>query len=212
MIHNGVDTDRFTPALRERHRDATRKELGVGEEVLFLMLAHNLLLKNADALLRAAAKLRTGGRAIRVVIAGGKRPERFEKLAQKLGIAAKVTFRGVVDALPYYAAADVFVHPTWYDPCSLVTLEASGCGLPVITTRYNGASEIMQDGRDGFILDEPADVPALAARMEELLDPERRRAMGEAGREMALAHTFERQTDDFLRLYEDVIAARAARA
>ena len=38
-----------------------------------------------------------------------------------------------------YFAADFLVHPTFYDPCSLVALEALACGLPVITTRYNGA-------------------------------------------------------------------------
>jgi UDP-glucose:(heptosyl)LPS alpha-1,3-glucosyltransferase len=209
VIHNGADVERFTPALREQFRDSTRRELGATDEVLFLMLAHNLLLKNADALLRAAARVLANGRSIRVVIAGGKKPERFVQLARKLRIAHAVTFRGLVDALPYYAAADVFVHPTWYDPCSLVTLEAAACGLPVITTRYNGASEMMRDGDDGFVLDDPADDAALAARMMELLDPAVRAKAGAAGRALAEEHTFARQTEEFLKLYEDVAAVRS---
>jgi UDP-glucose:(heptosyl)LPS alpha-1,3-glucosyltransferase len=212
VIHNGVDVERFTPALREQFRAETRRELGVAEdEVLFLMLAHNLLLKNADALLRAAAALLASGRKLRVVIAGGKKPERFVQLAQKLRIGGVVTFRGLVDAMPHYAAADVFVHPTWYDPCSLVTLEAAACGLPVITSRYNGASEIMRDDGDGFLLDDPADIATLAARMDELMDPERRRTMGDSGRAMALQHTFERQVTEFLQLYEETISRRSIR-
>jgi UDP-glucose:(heptosyl)LPS alpha-1,3-glucosyltransferase len=208
VIHNGVDVERFTPAAREQFRATTRRKLGIrDDEVLFLMLAHNLLLKNADSTLRAAAELLRDRHPVRVVVAGGKRPEPFAKLAAKLRIEQAVSFCGNVEAEQFYAAADVFLHPTWYDPCSLVTLEAAAAGLPVITTRYNGASELMQDAADGFLLDDPADVQALAARMRDLLGQERRTAMGAAGREMALRNTFERQVDEFVRLYEEVKSA-----
>lgn len=209
VIHNGVDVERFTPAVRERFREATRAGLGVAGEVVFLMLAHNLLLKNAEALLRAAARVLASGRSIRVVIAGGKKSDQFVQLARKLGISDAVSFRGLVDALPFYAAADVFVHPTWYDPCSLVTLEAAACGLPVITTRYNGASELMRHGDDGFVLDDPANDAALAERMTDLLDPGLRAKAGAAGRALAEEHTFARQTDSFLDLYDEVATSRS---
>lgn len=208
VIYNGVDVERFTPLLREKYREATRRELGLRDEVLFLMLAHNLLLKNAEATIRAAAKLAEAGAALRIVIAGGKKPERFVKLAEKLGVAHAVTFLGLVDPLPYYAAADVFVHPTWYDPCSLVTLEALSCGLPVITSRFNGAAELMTDRKEGFILSDPADVVTLAARMEELLEPALREKMGAAGRALAMQHTFEQQTTQFLELYREIVSTR----
>ena len=52
----------------------------------------------------------------------------------------------------YYAASDLYVHPTFYDSCSLVTTESLASGLPVITTVYDGASGIMEDGRDGFVM------------------------------------------------------------
>ena len=209
VIPNGVDGQRFTPAHRLTLREPTRRELGIrDEEVLFLMLAHNLLLKNAEAFLRAAARLVTSGVPVRCVIAGGKRPEPFVRLAERLDIAAAVSFSGAVDPIPHYAAADVFVHPTWYDPCSLVTLEASASGLPVITTRCNGASEFMAGEEEGFILDDPADFTALARQMETLLDPARRQAMGAAGRAMAMRHTFAQQTTQFLELYAEVMAAR----
>ena len=212
VIPNGVDVRKFTPECRNQFREATRKELGIGDEIVFLMLAHNLLLKNADALLRAAARLVNAGARVRVIMAGGKRQEKFIKLAETLGISRVVSFLGVVDALHFYSAAEVFVHPTWYDPCSLVTLEAAACGLPVITSRLNGASELMTDGVDGFILDDPADVSALAEKMQELLDPAKREAMGTAGRRMAMSHTFEQQTTKFLRLYDEIAATKLSRS
>ena len=211
VIHNGVDVERFAPSNPIQYRDSMRHELGLRDEVLFLMLAHNLLLKNAESTIRAARKLSATGRRLRVVIAGGKKPDRFIKLVRKLGVGSIVTFVGQVDAVPYYAAADVFVHPTWYDPCSLVTLEASSCGLPVITTRYNGASELMTDKGEGFILADPADVNALADRMEKLFDPALREQMGAAGRVSALRHTIEDQTDQFVELYRDILAAKQGR-
>jgi UDP-glucose:(heptosyl)LPS alpha-1,3-glucosyltransferase len=211
VIYNGVDVERFTSSNRQRYRAATRRELNVGEDqMLFLMLAHNLLLKNAETTIRAAALLAATGVPLRVVIAGGKKPERFIKLARKLKIAPLVTFLGLVDAVPYYAAADAFVHPTWYDPCSLVTLEASSSGLPVITSRFNGAADLMTDGTEGFVLDDPADFVALAARMKELLDPALCHKMGAAGRAFAMQHTFEDQTTQFLDLYREIMSTRTS--
>ena len=211
VIHNGVDVARFTPECRETYRSDTRRALGVTDGVIFLMMAHNLLLKNADTAIRAFATLASAGSALRLIIAGGKRPEPFVKLAEKLGVAVLVKFIGLVDPVPHYAAADVFVHPTWYDPCSLVTLEASSSGLPVITSRYNGAAELMLDGQEGLILDDPADVPQLAARMSSLLEPAARDRMGMAGRAMAMKHTLDQQTTQLLALYEDVVSKKSHR-
>jgi UDP-glucose:(heptosyl)LPS alpha-1,3-glucosyltransferase len=208
VIHNGVNVKRFTPESRHPLRASTRRELGLNEEVLFLMLAHNLLLKNAEALIRATARLKATGAPLRVVIAGGRKPEPFVRLTQKLGVTELISFLGLVDPIPYYAAADVFVHPTWYDPCSLVTLEAAASGLPVITSRYNGASELITDGKDGLVLEKPADVAALASRMQTLLQTETRERMGAAGRAMANANTFEQQTNRFLELYQEIVSAR----
>ncbi len=209
LVYNGVDGEQFTPENQARYRAETRRALGLKGEVMFLMLAHNLLLKNAEVVIRAAAILMVKRAPVRVVIAGGKKPERFIKLADKLGVSQAISFLGLVEALPYYAAADVYVHPTWYDPCSLVTLEASASGLPVITTRCNGASELMTNGKEGFVLDDPSDATALAARMEDLIDERRREQMGAAGRELALHHSFEDQTTRFLELYQEIVAAKA---
>ena len=73
--------------------------------------------------------------------------------------------------MPYYAAADALVLPTYYDPCSLSVLEAAASGIPSATTRFNGAGELLTEGVDGFVLDDPADDRQLAQRLQELLEP-----------------------------------------
>src|SRR5262249_20670920 len=90
-----------------------------------------------------------------------------------------------------YAVADIYVHPSWYDAFSLAVLEAWACGLPVITTRFTGASELMTPGQDGFLVDTPANTSALAARMDELMNADRRAQMGCRGRLLAQQHTEE---------------------
>jgi len=75
----------------------------------------------------------------------------------------------------------VVAHPTWYDPCSRVVLEALAVGLPAVTTRYNGAAEVMEVGRHGTVIDEPQDVAALAQALRTTLAPEVRAACRELG-------------------------------
>ena len=79
-----------------------------------------------------------------------------------------------------YGAADMLLLPTRRDTCSLVVLEALAMGLPVITTLQNGASEVMEDGKQGILLDR-GDPAMLADAMAEMLDRERLRAMSHEG-------------------------------
>ena len=69
-----------------------------------------------------------------------------------------------------YWSSDFFVQPTYYDPCSLVVLEALACGLPVITTAQNGASEMLTDGREGYILTAPDAQGELIAALDHMTD------------------------------------------
>ncbi|MBC7785507.1 MAG: glycosyltransferase family 4 protein, partial [Burkholderiales bacterium] len=81
-----------------------------------------------------------------------------------------VIFAGATpDPRPYYKRADLFVLPTRHDPCSLVVLEALAMGLPVITTKQNGASDVMTPGVHGYVLDSGDDIPALTAAMKSVL-------------------------------------------
>ena len=111
------------------------------------------------------------------------------------------------DTAPYYGAADAYVHPTWYDPCSLVVLEALAAGLPVLTTRFNGASELMDGQGAGPVLDAPRPVAALADALARLLDAEARAEMSVAARRVAADHSQERNFREML----DVLTRTAER-
>src|SRR5207253_9018529 len=128
----------------------------------------------------------------RLLIVGDRRTRGYERQARRLGVADRVRFLGhCPDMRNAYFAADFLVHPTFYDPCSLVVLEALACGLPVITTRANGASELLSPLTEGYVIDDPHDHERLAWCLAQLLDNSRRRAFSLAARRTASQWTFD---------------------
>jgi len=210
LVYNGVDTEHFDPKRLAGLREETRADLGVAQdEIVLLIVAHNFKLKGVATLIRATACLRRE-LPVRTVIVGKAGPRRYRRLARSLGVSDRVHFAGATGAVDsFYAAADVYCQPTWYDPCSLVVLEALACGLPVITTKFNGAGELLTDGRQGYVMKDPGDQEELAQCVRELADEGVRRRAGRAARELALQHTLERNFQEMLEVFR--IAAEKRR-
>jgi len=210
VVYNGVDVKRFTPENRRAFRDAVRGELGVGaDEVLLLLVAHNYRLKGVEIFMRVlgAMKQRARPKVKGLVVGGGPEDGIYGRLAAKMGVEERITFREAVsDIERYYAAADVYLHPTFYDPMSLVVLEAMASGLPAVTTRYNGATEIMTDGVQGFVVDDPRGVPQITSALDKLLDAARRAEMGAAARRLAEEYPLEKNFAGILEVYKKAVA------
>jgi len=102
------------------------------------------------------------------------------------------------------------VLPTKFDPFSNATAEALACGLPVITTATNGVSELVTEGREGFIAPDPHDIGALGRALERMLDADRSR-MAEAARTLAETLTWERHVDAMQAIYAEVLQERQRR-
>jgi UDP-glucose:(heptosyl)LPS alpha-1,3-glucosyltransferase len=206
IVYNGVDVEHFTPARRMTDRTAMRAQLGLDDEILFLLTAHNLQLKGAAAALSAFARLVTDAPRACLAFMGRDDTRAYERQAHTLGIAGRCRFLGFIsDPAPYYSAADVYLHPTFYDPCSLAVLEAWASGLPVITTSFNGAAELMTSGRHGLLLRDPRDIGALAAAMRRLLDPGARAAMAKPARALAVANSTAVNFQNIMAVYASTI-------
>jgi len=210
VVYNGVDVERFSPEHRGRYRASLRRSLGIDDDtVLALIVAHNFRLKGVPTLLRAVRRFRGGPRPVRLVVVGGKRLWRWRLKAARLGVGGLVHFVGPVDdPVPYYAAADLYVHPTTYDTCSLVVLEAAASGLPVVTSRVNGVSELLKHETDALLLRDATDVDELAGAVQALFDDSRRAELGAAARRTALGHPLDRNVEEVLAVYEEVLASR----
>ena len=211
LVYNGVDLERFSPAACAAQRAEARRTWGLADdETCFLIVAHNFRLKGVRELVEAAARL-DRIRPWRVVVIGRARPGPYLAHAEHLGCANRFLFPGAMrDVTAAYAASDIYVQPTWYDPCSLVVLEALACGRPVITTRFNGACELMEDGREGLLLDSPAEIDRLTEAMRHLLDADRRAAMGRAARQTAEQHSLQRNFREMMAVFERALARKEA--
>ena len=109
-------TRRVSPARRNHCREPTRDRLGICEdEVVLLFVGHDYQRKGLATAVRAANCLAAEGAPVRLLVVGGKRRRFRPKLDLPQGVAINVG--AIDDPVPYYAAADVFVLPTFYDPC-----------------------------------------------------------------------------------------------
>jgi UDP-glucose:(heptosyl)LPS alpha-1,3-glucosyltransferase len=190
--------ERLDESDRPGRREQARRRWGLPKgAVVALFAGMNYRLKGLQPLLHALARLPRG--AMQLIVAGKPDTAAVQRLAARLGIAEQVRFLGYcADMRDAYFAADLLAHPTFYDPCSNVVLEALGCGLPVVTSRYNGAAELLrpvggapQERAEGYVVDDPHDHDQLAWCLERLRDPARREACARAARASGTGWTFE---------------------
>ncbi|MFO0823215.1 MAG: glycosyltransferase family 4 protein [Gemmataceae bacterium] len=205
VVRSAIDPLRFAAddRLKQRHEERERWNVSPNDSV-GLFVAMNSRLKGLSQLLDAYARTPTD-RPNRLVIVGHPKFGRYERQARSLGIADRVIFLGHrPDPKNCYFAADYLVHPTFYDPCSLVALEALACGLPVITTRYNGASELLTPPTDGIVVNDPHDATALAAAMTTMFDRGYLREASVAARVTGSRWTFEHHYQGLMDVFREV--------
>ncbi len=213
-VYNAVDGDQATPSERNSHRKGIRREFGIADnELLVLSIAHNLRLKGIHRWMQGLAALgRRGVGNVRSLVVGRGDSPRWYRLANRLGIDKRLTFVGPSERVSEFLhAADMLVHPTYYDPCSRVVLEAMVAGVPCITTRWDGASEMIVNGANGFVLDDPKDMETLVNRVQQLCDAGLRERMGSEAAAVADRVSMSRHTREMLALYEEVASLRHVR-
>jgi UDP-glucose:(heptosyl)LPS alpha-1,3-glucosyltransferase len=165
VVANGVPLTDFRPDPEARR--IRREVLRLREdEVAVLFVGSGWERKGLHFAVRAVTSL---GKNMRLLVAGrGRRDFANQPNVQLLG--------AVRDLPGLYAAADIFLLPTLYDPFSNACLEALASGLPVITTRDNGFSEIIENGVHGSIINDASEIDAIREALLFWSDPERRRA------------------------------------
>jgi len=207
IVYNGVDATKYNIELQQRLREPLRERLRIPEDdVVFLFISYDLKKKGIVSLVEAASLLKSSGQEnFKIIIVGGLPYSSLSRLIKHRGLGDFIIFTGrTPSAEEYYAGCDVFVLPTYYDACSLVVIEAMACGLPSITTTYNGASGIMTDGKDGFIIPHPPDPADLADRMRLLMIPERREQMSQEASHTGKVYTTERNHKEMMAIFHEV--------
>lgn len=205
---NAVDLARFDPANERERAAEVRRSLGItGDKVVGLIVAQDFARKGLREAVLAWKQL--GDERLVLLVVGKDDFGPYKPLLAGAAYPDQVVYAGATrDVRPYYAAADFFVLPTRHDPCSLVVLEALAMGLPVISTRYNGACQVMTPATHGHVLADPADVSALSAAMADVLNDDRRTAMQQACLTLRPALSYQHHLDELGAIYERVVAAR----
>lgn len=177
-----------------------RGRLGVGEGALVLYAGKLSFGKGTGVFLESMDLIRARVSGVHFALAGkGEWPVPERPDVHRLGVLPHDHLFAL------YAAADLVVVPSiWPEPLSRVILEAMGLGRPVVATAVGGSPEAVEDGVTGLLVPK-GDAAALARAVSELLlDPERRRRMGEAARRRAAsAFDEDRLVAAFLDAYHD---------
>lgn len=192
MIPCGTDTDKFGNI----QRSAAREKLGIAPDAKMVLYVGRFdRRKGIETLVRAIAKSSLRGEAnLQLVIGGGSRPgqsdgierDRIASIVTELGLEDCTTFAGRLDetVLPfYYAAADVCVVPSHYEPFGLVAIEAMASQTPVVASDVGGLQFTVVPEVTG-LLAPPKDEVAFAAAIDRILiNPAWRDQLGEAARQ-----------------------------
>lgn len=207
IVPNIVDTERYRPA---QDAPSARSRLGFSSKVV-IHVGRLSYEKSVDQVLRAfALVLKEISDAMLVVAGDGPSKKELETLTHKLGLAQKVRFTGFIhgqDLVEHLQSSDVFVTASKSENMPLAVLEAMATGLPIIAIRSLGLTEIVEEGKNGYLVTQD-DVETIARRTIELLgDDNARRALGERSRTLSETYSessvAERLEDVYVRLLEE---------
>ncbi len=178
LIPNAVDIEKFSRGNRQAGREA----MGWPEGRLICLLVGAGTIRKGHFYAQAAVERL--GKAMELCIVDSPPPCSMPDL---------------------YAGADLLLLPTLYDPFANVTLEAMAAGLPVITTSDNGATMIIESGKNGFIIPHAWDLDEMTAYLTALCDPGLRQSIGTAARETASRQTMDTHLAATLKLIREAM-------
>jgi glycosyltransferase involved in cell wall biosynthesis len=209
VFYVGLDHETFNPPRRRALRQDARRQLNLSSDRFALILVgndwHN---KGVGVLVEALSRLRN--HPIDLLLVSREDPAPHCVTIHEAGLDGRVHFLPPRDDVEfYYAAADAYVGPSLEDTFALPPQEAMACGLPVIVSASNGTSEIITDGADGLILNDPKSADSLAAMIRMLCEhPEFCARLGAQAAETARA--WERNGREITAIFEDILRQKAS--
>ena len=204
VIYNGTNIDEFNPKNISLYKKEIRYRHNIREdEIVLLFVAAEFNRKGLKFILEAMKNL---SNVPKLMVVGGDNKNEFELLSKQYNIEQNVIFVGKTSEVEkYYAASDIFVFPTTYEAFGQVITEAMATGIPVITSKCAGASELVEDKKDAILLEDPTDIRELTEKIEKLLKNESlRNEIGKNGRKKIELYTWEKTSKEMLKLYNDI--------
>ncbi|MBF0476397.1 MAG: glycosyltransferase family 4 protein [Deltaproteobacteria bacterium] len=183
VIHNAiVPVAPPGEEARQAGRDALLNEYNLSDDhLLLLFVGSGFNRKGVDFIIKAMPRLIIRGIKPALFVVGRGSPRPYRHLVSSLGLLNKVFFTGpVTEPFSRFFGCDIFVFPSIYEPFGIACLEAMAHGLPVITSRISGVSEVVEPGVNGLVVSDPTNPDQIADQIESLADETTRRNMGRA--------------------------------
>ena len=204
VIPTGTDLEPFLNADGK----ALRAEKGWQKEIVLISVGRLAPEKNWDTLIQAFVKVHTEHPEARLVLIGdGSARQSLEALSVELGIADRVTFTGSIpfEEIPrYLKAADLFAFASVTETQGIVTMEAMAAGLPVVAVDGPGTRDIVQNGKQGYLVENDPD--ALAKKLNQLLsDSQRIKRFSNQALKRAKMFDVNQLSQQMLSVYEQAI-------
>ena len=202
IIPNGVDLEEFKPDKEKRRKIRETYEIA-DDEVVLMFSGYEFRRKGLEYIIKALPLVKG---KVKLLVVGKDDPNYYKELASKLGVMDKTIFTGFVpDISEYYAASDLFVFPTLYEPFGLVITEALASGLPVIVSEFAGATDIMNDECEGLLLKDPTNPKEIAEKVNVLVEDENlRKQMSRNARKTVEKYSWDEVARKILEIYEEV--------
>jgi len=201
VVPNFIDPEKFKPLPGKARRGLLE---GIDQKIV-MHVSNFRPVKNVEAVVEVFARVRARVPAHLVFIGDGPEMSRIEQSCKELSLLDHVSFLGNQDDVQeMVAAADVFLLPSLEEGFGLAALEAMSCAVPVIATDVGGMTEVIEDGRTGFLRN-PHDVEGMAELAVELLTNEDRKLeIGRAAREhVASKYHIDDVVHQYVGLYEE---------
>jgi glycosyltransferase involved in cell wall biosynthesis len=205
VVPLGLPLERFAPAQSDEARRAARSLFGIPAEAVVIVAVGRLVpIKRLDRLIEAMAIVAPVAPSVRLYLVGdGSERRALEELVATAGLGDRIIFNGwSMDSPSWYAAADVVALTSDREGTPLALIEAAAAGRPVVATDVGGVSDVVVDGRTGFVIG-AEDVPGLANRLIQFAsDPDLRAAMGRDAPSHARRYDAGRLVSDLDSLYQ----------
>jgi len=209
-IYHGINLSEFHPENCKKYRAAIRKRHNIPKDCFVLLFVGEFRRKGLEYVIRALPYLDKGKKErvpnLLLLVVGADRTEPYIQLSRALAVDDSLLFIGHTDTInQYYAASDVLVFPTLYEPFGFAITEAMATGMPVITSKSAGAAELIHHGIDGLLLENPKRADEIAANIQLLLDDEELRiSIGENARKQVAKYTWGENAQTVLKVYDNV--------
>ena len=211
VMHPGVDAGKFSLPDRSSCRLDIRSRHGIGSsETVVLFVGMNFEVKGLDGIMASVARVREkpGGRNLLLLVVGKGDIRKYGKIAHRLGIGDAVVFAGpqAEGMERYYLASDIFMMLSKFDTFGMAVLEAMAAGLPVVISGGVGAKDLVENGRNGFVVGDPEDAASVAERIGLLLDEDFRLRMGREALQTARENSWDRMANIVEGIYDEMLA------